>query len=158
LISQTIGNDGLAVFLNQDNVEATGFELELNAFLANGFTSGVNYTFQKSDYQDSDKVWINSPRHMAKFNLSIPLIPDMFLSMEEQYISRLTTLSGGSAGNYYITNMTLYWQEAFRGMDISGSVYNLFDKDYGFPGGEEHVMDTINQDGINFRLKLIYKF
>lgn len=159
LISQTIDNDGLIVFFNQDNVKTTGYELELNAFLENGVTSGVNYTFQKSDYQDSDKVWINSPRHMAKFNLSVPLIPEkMFLSMEEQYISRLTTLSGGSAGDYYITNLTLHWREAFRGVDISGSVYNLFDKNYGFPAGDEHAMDTIKQDGINFRVKLIYSF
>jgi len=40
---------------------------------------------------------------------------------------------------------------------VSASVYNLFDTEYAFPGSEEHLQDSIEQDGISFRLKLVYR-
>jgi outer membrane receptor for ferrienterochelin and colicins len=159
LISLATDADGLLVYLNQDDVEMIGFEFEANVYSRNGWTAGVNYTFQDSEYLDSGKVWVNSPRHLAKCNVSIPLIPEsMFLSIEEQYTSRLETLSGKSSGNYFLTNLTLYWREAVKGADLSGSIYNLFDNKVGLPGGIEHSQDVISQDGISFRAKLTFRF
>jgi hypothetical protein len=37
-------------------------------------------------------------------------------------------------------------------------VYDLFDKEYGYPGFGEHDMDIINQDGRNYMVNLIYRF
>ena len=159
LISQTLDADGLLVYMNQGQVEANGFEIEMNAFTRNGLSAGVSYAFQKSDYSNSDLVWANSPRHLAKFNISVPLIRDaLFLSLEEQYTSRLSTLSRASAGNYFLTNLTLYWKNVFRTIDFSGSIYNLFDRNYRLPATEDHVQDAIAQDGVSFRAKLTYRF
>jgi outer membrane receptor for ferrienterochelin and colicins len=159
LISQKTDTDGLSVFINQGQVEANGFEIEMNAFSRNGLSAGVSYAFQKSDYSNSNLLWTNSPRHLAKFNISVPLIRDaLFLSLEEQYTSRLLTLSRASAGDYFLTNLTLYWKNVFRNVDFSGSIYNLFDRNYRLPATDDHVQDAIRQDGICFRVKLTCRF
>jgi len=43
-------------------------------------------------------------------------------------------------------------------LEVSGSLYNLFDTKYATPAAREHLQDTIQQDGRSFRLKLTYKF
>ena len=159
LISQTTDTDDLLIYKNHDVVEAYGIEAELSASFSNGFSGKLSYAFQESDYKGGNNVWSNSPRHLAKLNISIPLIQNrLFLGIEEQYTGQLETLSGSSTGDYFITNMTLYDRKLFENMDISASVYNLFDKKYGFPGCAEHAQDVIEQDGISFRAKLIYRF
>jgi iron complex outermembrane receptor protein len=47
---------------------------------------------------------------------------------------------------------------AGKGLELSASIYNLFDTKYGYPGGDEHVQDVLYQDGRTFRLKLTYTF
>jgi outer membrane receptor for ferrienterochelin and colicins len=159
LISQKTGADGLLVYINQGQVDANGFEIEMNAFFQNGLSAGVSYAFQESDYSDSDLIWTNSPRHLAKFNISIPVIRDaMFLSLEEQYTSQLSTLSRASAGDYFLTNLTLYWKDVFQNIDFSGSIYNLFDRNYDLPASNDQVQDAIQQDGTSFRVKLTCRF
>ncbi|MNC91780.1 hypothetical protein D3C83_80950 [compost metagenome] len=44
------------------------------------------------------------------------------------------------------------------GLEVSGSIYNVFDKDYGDPGSEEHIQDVIIQDGRSLRLSVSYRF
>jgi outer membrane receptor for ferrienterochelin and colicins len=159
LISQGVDDDGLLFFVNQENVSANGVEFEVAAVSSDGFSAGMSYAYQESEYTDSNKVFTNSPNHLAKFNISAPLIPDrMFLTLEEQYVGRLLTLAGDEAGDYFLTNLTLYCPEVFKHFDFSGSVYNLFNHGYYFPGSDEHLQDRIRQDGISFRAKLVYRF
>jgi hypothetical protein len=46
----------------------------------------------------------------------------------------------------------------FGKLQASVSVYNLFNKRYADPAGDELRQDSILQDGRNFRVKLAYKF
>lgn len=57
-----------------------------------------------------------------------------------------------------LANWTLFSRELVKNLEASASIHNLFDKKYGFPGGPEHLQDTIPQDGRTFRLKLTYRF
>jgi iron complex outermembrane receptor protein len=43
-------------------------------------------------------------------------------------------------------------------LDLSGSVYNVFNKKYFDPGRPEDPEDSIQQDGRNFRIKLTARF
>jgi len=52
----------------------------------------------------------------------------------------------------------VFGQRLLKNLDLSASVYNLFDKKYGDPGGAEHLQDIIDQDGRTFRVKLTYRF
>jgi iron complex outermembrane receptor protein len=78
--------------------------------------------------------------------------------LELQYTSRRKTLAGAFAAGHLLTNLTLLSEKIAKGMELSASVYNLFDKRYADPGGPEHVQDLIWQDGRSCRLKLSYRF
>ena len=159
VISQVIDTDGLLVFRNLDDVEGHGIEAEIAATFPNGFKGRLSYAYQESGYENSDEIWSNSPRHLAKVNISFPLLnDDLFLSLEEQYTHRLKTLSERGAGSYYLTNATLLWCLPDGRTELSGSVYNLFDRRYALPGSKEHEQDSIEQDGISLRATLNYRF
>ena len=78
--------------------------------------------------------------------------------LELQYSSNVRTLAGNRADSYWLVNATLFSQKLINGLEVSASVYNLFDQRYGYPGGSEHIQDVIPQDGISFRVKLTYRF
>ena len=65
------------------------------------------------------------------------------------------TLQGGFA----ITNLTLLAPKLVRDVEFSASVYNLFDRRYFDPAGnDQNPVDRIEQNGRNFRLKMTYRF
>jgi iron complex outermembrane receptor protein len=55
-------------------------------------------------------------------------------------------------------NLTLLSQRLIKGLEISASVYNLFDTHFAFPVSQDLLQDTITQDGRGFRIKLTYRF
>jgi iron complex outermembrane receptor protein len=73
-------------------------------------------------------------------------------------MSERKTLANRHIPGFFLTNFTLFNQNVLKGLEISASVYNLFDTRYGDPGGEEHRQDVIPQDGRSFRIKLTYGF
>ncbi len=156
---KTDPKDGLLVFDNVDKVRAKGIELELEAKWEHGFEGRTSYTIQETDDKRTGESLVNSPEHLAKFNVIIPLVERrLFLSGEEQYTSKRGTLSGGFVEDFFITNITLYSRNIFKTLEVSGGVFNIFNKEYEDPGGEEHVQDTIEQDGRTFRIKITYAF
>ncbi len=152
-------SDNLLVFKNIAGVEAKGVEFELEGKWGSGLKGRISYTFQETKDKKAGEILTNSPRHLAKLNLIVPLIKEkLFVSMEEQYTSKRMTLAGDFTDDFFITNLTLFNQNLLKNLEASATVYNLFDKKYGDPGSEEHVQDIIEQDGRNFRFKLTYKF
>ena len=102
---------------------------------------------------------VNSPRHLAKLNYSAPVWGDSLRTgLELQYTGSRKTLAGGTASSHLLTNLTLLNESLAKNLELSATIYNLFDKRYSDPGGEEHVQDLIAQDGRNYRLKLDYGF
>jgi outer membrane receptor for ferrienterochelin and colicins len=160
LIAQTIDpHDGLLVFRNIGRVEVRGAELQLEGKRPSGLEGRISYTFQQTRDNNTGKPLTNSPTHLVKFNLIVPLMKEkLFLGVEEQYTSHRKTLAGNEADAFYITNLTLFSRKLIKGLEASASVYNLFDQKYGDPVGAEFRQDTIRQDGRNYRLKLTYSF
>lgn len=151
--------DHLMVFKNVDHVEAKGFELELDGKWPHGIEYRLSYCLQEAIDTDTDQVLTNSPRHMAKLNFLFPFIEDrLFLGTELRYLSSRKSLAGNETGDSFITNVTIFSQRLLKGLELSASIYNLFDQKFGDPGSEEHPEDVINQDGITFRLKATYSF
>lgn len=151
--------DNLLVFKNVDEIKANGFEVELEGRLNSGLKGRVSYTLQKVKNERTGETPVNSPEHLAKFNLIVPLLHDkVFTGMEVQYTSKRETLAGKDTDDFFVTNVTVFTQKLLKGLEISGSVYNLFDKKYRDPGSGEHQQDSIEQDGRSFRCKLTYTF
>jgi iron complex outermembrane receptor protein len=160
LIDQTTDPaDDLNVFRNLAKVDAKGAEFELEAQWASGFRGRVSYTLQEARDRKHDHLLSNSPRHLFKANLLAPLYRDkLFAGLEVQNTSRRATVGGGHAPDHWLANATLFSQNLLKGLELSGSVYNLFDRRYGHPGGVEHRQDVLWMDGRTFRLKLTYRF
>jgi len=78
--------------------------------------------------------------------------------VEGQYTGRRLTLDGQHAGSYTVVNLTLVTRRIASGLEVSASIYNLLDKDYGDPGSQEHLQDVIPQDGRSVRLSGTYRF
>jgi iron complex outermembrane receptor protein len=160
LIQQEIDPaDDLLVYRNVDEVEATGVEFELDGKWENGLEGRVSYSYQETENRKTDRTLPNSPKHLAKLNVIVPLLKEkIFLGIEEQYTGKRKTVSRNDADDFFITNVTLFSQNLLKGLEASASVYNLFDEEYGDPGSTEHIQDTIEQDGITYRVKLTYRF
>ena len=126
---------------------------------ASGWTGRLSYTYQAAEDRLTHSRLINSPRHLVKGNLIAPLWADrLFAGVEMQYTSRRKTLAGKQTSDAFLTNVTLFSHNLLKGLEVSASIYNLFDVSYGDPAGEEHRQDIIPQDGRSFRLKITYGF
>ncbi len=159
IVQVTDPADSLLVFRNLNEVKAEGAEAELEEKWDNGLTGKVSYSFVHAENSATGQTLVNSPQHLVKLNVTVPLIRDkVFLGIQELFTSRRKTLAGNFAKSYYITNLTLFSQNLLKNLELSASLYNLFDYNYGDPGGNEHVEDVIPQDGRVFRVKLTYRF
>ena len=146
-------------YVNVDSIEARGVELELEGKWRGGVEGRVSYTYQSVEDAKTQEKLTNSPEHMAKINLVLPLYrQSLFAGIEEHYQSSRLTLAGNRTSESYLTNLTLFSRGLVPGLELSASLYNLFDASYAHPGSPNHVQDSIEQDGRSFRVKLSYLF
>ncbi len=161
---ETAPGSGITVFKNVNEVDAKGLELELETKWGNGIDGRISYTIQRTEDDQTGEPLTNSPAQLAKLNLTVPLLSHKFFaSIEEQYMSRRKTQAGEYTEGFFITNLTLFSRNIKDRLELSASLYNLFDKQYSDPGMEEQnppysVLDTIEQDGRTYRVKLTYIF
>jgi outer membrane receptor for ferrienterochelin and colicins len=150
--------DRLLVFHNVDQVTGKGIELQLGGKWPNGIQGRASYAWQRAE--DAFGNWLtNSPEHQAKLNLMFPLIADrLFGGSELLYMSPRKTVHDKKSDDSYVMNLTLSAPNLFKGLDLSASVYNLFNQNYGDPGSDANVQNLIPQDGISFRVKATYAF
>jgi outer membrane receptor for ferrienterochelin and colicins len=160
LIGQkTDPSDNLLVYQNISKVNAKGLEIEFDGVWENGMRGRISYTIQNTEDDETGKPLVNSPRHLAKFNLIVPVLREkIFSGLEMQYVSERKTLADKNIGAFFVTNVTVFSRKLIRGAEISGSIYNLFDKKFSDPGAGEHLQDAIQQDGRSFRCKLTLNF
>jgi len=159
LINQTTDANDDLVFDNLERARALGVEFEAEAKFDCGLLARCSYALQRGENDETDENLTSSPQHLVKLNVAVPLYKQkVFAGLELQYQSKTGTLSGRNANDFVVANFTLFSREIVRGLEVSASVYNLFDTQYGYPGAGDHLQDTIEQDGRSFRLKMTYKF
>jgi outer membrane receptor for ferrienterochelin and colicins len=151
--------DEMMLFRNIGKVESKGVELLLDGKWDNGIRGRISYAFQDARDVAADEWLVNSARHLAKLHLLFPLVREkVFFGVEEQYTSRKKTGSGGRTGDFFVTNLTLSTRNLLHDFELSASVYNLFNTGYHVPASEEHVQESIRQDGRSFRVKATWRF
>ena len=160
LISQTIdATDGKLFYDNVDNIAARGVELTMEGKWATGLEGRFSYALQTTHNDNTDRQLTNSPQHLTKANLIVPVIEDkLFAGFEGRYTSPRLTLADNNASPFYILNMSLFSQRIVKGWELSGHINNLMNQKYGYPGSGEHRQDIIDQDGRTFWVKLKYRF
>jgi outer membrane receptor for ferrienterochelin and colicins len=162
LISQvTDPMDGLTMYRNMMSVEAKGVEVELGGHWR--FLDGrLSYSFQDVRNLRTEHLLSNCPQHLAKLNLTAPLYRDkLFGGLEVLFTSPRRLLTGSMSSAYGVTNLTLLSRNIWKGVEISASVYNLFNQRYFDPGTLDNLsigVRRIRQDGTIFRLKATWAF
>ncbi len=146
-------------FDNIDEVSAIGTDIEAEFISNSGLMLRTSYSYVDTENKATGMRLSNSPRNMVKFNLSSPVFNRIAdAGIEFQFMSDRTTPSGGTTEDYGITNLTLSSEKLYERLILSASIYNLFDRQYADPASDQHVQNSITQDGRNFRIKASYTF
>ena len=152
-------SDNLYYFDNLDSVRNKGAEVEVEGQWGNGFRGRASYSHALTEELETGMRLSNSPAHLGKLSLSLPLWGDkLFASAELQAMSRRRTVRGDAVGGALVANATLFSQNLVKGLEVSASVYNLFDERFRDPVASDFTQDSIEQDGRTFRVKLTHRF
>lgn len=153
-------------FVNQGQVRANGLELETQVRLRGESKALVSYALQNAVDQQTHDELPNSPRHVAKARISLPgPTARSFVSIEGQYLSSRATLArpvaegsmiAGRVSAAATANVTLV-QPLGRAWELSGSIRNLFDNKYSDPVSDQHVQESVQQNGRTARIGLTWK-
>jgi outer membrane receptor for ferrienterochelin and colicins len=156
---ETVASDGNSIYLNSGKVVATGVEVEMDGRLAGDLRGRASYSYVASEQPVTRQFLVNSPQHLGKLNISYPVLKRrLFTSLDAQYTSSTRTLAGNTLSGFSVANFTLLGHALGKHLDLSGSVYNVFNKRYFNPGRPEDPEDSIQQDGRNFRIKITARF
>jgi iron complex outermembrane receptor protein len=161
LITLKATDDPLAflgvTYVNEGEVRAKGLEFEAQMRLWRGAEGHMSYALQEAIDQATGAPLPNSPRHMGKTRVSAPLFgPGSSLAVEILAIGRRQAISGNYANAAATANVTLL-KPLGRSLELVGTVRNLFNVEYAVPASQEHVQDTIPQNGRTFRVGLRVK-
>lgn len=153
---------------NNLNADTIGMEAALTGAWTNGVRLRLSYTLQKFEDRSGVRNLPDSPEHLIKLNLSVPLYSDkLFAGLEFQYTSSRhtlhttstgSTMTGLDADGFGVVNFTLLSQNLVKNLEVSASIYNLLDSRYSDPASRFHQQDTLARDGRTFRLKATYRF
>lgn len=145
----------MSTFVNTGKAVARGLELAIDHAWAGGARMRASTTVQHT-HEDTNGHPVNSPRVLAKANVSVPL-GRARTGLEAQFVGPRQTLAGKIDG-YWIANATLFAARLAKGVELSASLYNVFNRRYADPGGAEHTQDSLQQDPRMWRLKLTIGF
>ena len=150
----------LLQYQNLGNVDARGVELEAEHSSRSGARLRASFTAQTAR-DDAGAPLSNSPKRLAKLNYSTPIFRDKLRAgVELQYTGRRIT-TFGETGGFLLTSLTLLGERLKPGLELSASIYNVFDRKYFDPVAFDvgvPARDVIQQDGRSFRFKLTYRF
>jgi iron complex outermembrane receptor protein len=149
----------LVRFRNLDRARAYGAEWSVEGRWTNGWMARVSYTAQRAEDGDTGEELSNAPRHLAKMHLRVPLLGGRFFADPEiLYVGSVSAVRSGRVNDYWLVNFTLLGREILPGLDLSASIYNVFDQDYAVTGSDEHIQRVLPQNGRTFRVQLTYRF
>jgi outer membrane receptor protein involved in Fe transport len=161
LIEQTVVQDSNLQFQNILSAGGYGASAEFNGRLESGLHFYVNYGFVTLRNLEDDKWITNSPHHIAKGGVAIPLPGHLRLAPEIVAQSARRTVQDTKTSPFAIANVNLLFAPQFQGkgsffnrFSLSFKVRNMLNTDYRYPGGYEHLQPAIQQNGRNYNLKL----
>lgn len=140
-------------------VLARGTELSLDKTWDWGARLRSSFGIQNAEQQDSHLP--NSPYHLGKLNISIPipLITGLRAGYELQYYGKRKTLDGTHTDNYVLSNLNLVTNvPQIKGLEASLSVFNLFNENYRHPAADTNWQNFFWQPGRTVRLRMDYRF
>ena len=140
--------DGAVVLQNGLDARVDGLELSWTVKRRAGLQARASYS-TIFDRDAASNAWTSgAPKYLAKVNVG-RLVPRLGLTVggELQYQSARHTHTGDVLGRAVVANVNLVRANVAKGLDLKGSVFNLFDTSYSEPVSEGHRQGGITQDG-----------
>ena len=147
---------------NVHDAQASGIELSLNLRHASMKSSFFSYSLQSAKEGALSKNMSNSPSHILKAGMVLPLFDKFFLATQFLYeTGRLTvketeTINPVETDPYLLADMAITSKLLRKHFKLSFKIRNILNQEYAFPGGFEHDMNSIRQDGRNYRIALSF--
>ncbi len=158
LITETLDPSGVFIFENVNNAEAHGVELAYEQNIASIAQIRASYSWQMTRDSATGAVLQNSPRHLGKINVVVPLLHHAARLGAQMQCASARAAEVGYAAGYCLGNVTLGSDRLIAHADVSFSVYNVTDKRYADPAGPNFTQNVIAQQSRTFLLKLVYGF
>lgn len=144
-------------YVNMGKISVNGMEVALDAGKEQGLRGRLSYSYADVEVEHAGLATDNSPKHLIKGKVLIPLGSDRYTAaLEAHYVSSRYDAWREEADDYWVANMNLFAQPLGDQLDLSFGVYNLFDKQYVDPAGSPPFQTE--QDGRAVRFKLTYRF
>jgi outer membrane cobalamin receptor len=159
--------DNQLYYSNIDSARSKGAELEAEWLRDNGSSLKTSISLQYAQNSVTGEWLSNSPRQLFKLNYSLPLWRDSLRAgIDYQLTSRRRTVPGGEIGGFGLVNLTLLSNSLGKNLEISASIYNVFDKCYADSPSQEHYdsstppryLQSIRQNGRHWRVQATYTF
>jgi iron complex outermembrane receptor protein len=143
--------DDLVTYVNGSTTRAQGLEVGLRGRATDRIRAYANFALQRTR-DDAGVRLSNSPAHLFRAGLHFAPIPQLTAAAELRHDSARRTVWETTTEAYTLADLTLSTGELFGGVRGVLAVRNLFDTSYMTPGGWEHSMPGIPQQGRTFRL------
>jgi outer membrane receptor protein involved in Fe transport len=147
---------GVLIFRNLSRASASGVEAAFERLLGGGARIRASYAWQNAR-DGAGAALVNSPRHMAKLNLVLPVGAGARLGSEVQCTSSRLT-EHAVTGGHCLANLTLASAQLVPGADVSLSLYNATGKRYADPAGPAFVQEALAREERVLAAKLVYAF
>jgi iron complex outermembrane receptor protein len=158
LITETPDPSGLFIFDNVAHATANGVELAYEQNIASVARIRASYSWQLARDSATGGVLQNSPRHLGKLNVTVPLFHQAARVGAELRCESARLAEAGAAPGYCLGNLTIGSGRLIPHADVSFSIYNVTDKRYADPAGPNFTQNVIPQQSRTFVLKLVYGF
>ncbi len=142
-----------------DDVVSSGLEATLRKALGGRFSGYAALAVQKTKNDRTGEDLPNSPKLLANVGFSCSLSEVLIASLDGRYVGeRKGVAPGRETDGYFVTDITLLATGIAERLEVSFSIYNLFDVDFADPGSFDLLQEAITQDGRNYGLQAAYRF
>jgi iron complex outermembrane receptor protein len=158
LITQVLNSEEVLQYQNSSAINSKGLELALNWKLTNRWEGFFNFVLEESKDKNTGEKLINVPSKMGNIGVVIPVYGEKLrVSLKENYSDkRKGKREDIEIDQFYITTLSLWSRGVIQNLELSLTIYNLFNQTYYNAAGDEHLQDKIEQDGRHIRLKFSY--
>ena len=159
LISQTSDATGNLGYVNGGNVITHGLSFEIEKRFQSDWQFRGSWSLQRSIDPGTQLVMSNSPTHLAKFGLIVPLFRGrVHLGITDRAGSGVLNVRRLPVPAQNQTDLTLSSGKLWRKTELSASLYNLWNARILVPGAEEHLQESLPQYGRTWRIKVTHTF
>jgi len=145
---------GLLQIQNRGKLQAAGFEIELNGRPFPWLETAASYAFQKWRDYDTDGVLENSPAHLAKLRLAVPIGRKFDVSSSLQYHSSRATVTDALVSPVFLADFTISSKHLLPNFDVQFGIRNGFNWNYSDPIALTPLVNSMRQPGRTFFVEL----